>query len=101
MHKNKTWHIYCKTSHGKCKSDGVGVVVNSHVSRASNKVICDAEEFYYYFKDNLTVLQSDSDDKAILNCFFVYISEYEIQNFRKHFLHTTTNPSRERERRTT
>ena len=62
------------------------------------QVLSDAEEFYYYCKGSLTVLQSDSGDKTKLNRFFVYISESKIENFRKHFLQTTTNPSREGER---
>ena len=48
-------HIFCETSHGKSKSDGLGGVVKSFASRAvfgEGLIIHDVKEFFEFFETN-------------------------------------------------
>ena len=75
--------IFCKTSHGKSKSDGLGGVVKSFVScavRGERLIICDAKELFEFFETNFTVTDLLDNDKPMLNQHFFYISKKEMES---------------------
>ena len=78
-------HIFCETSHGKSKSDGLGGAVKSFVSRdvcgERLIIIRDAKELFEFFETNLTVKDVLDDDKPMLNQHFFYISKDEMESY--------------------
>ena len=81
--KTKTTCVFCETSHGKSKSDGLGGVVKSFVSCAvcgERLIICDAKELFEFFEINLTVKDVLDNDKPMLNWHFFYISKEEMES---------------------
>ena len=83
----KTTRIFCETSHGKSKSDGLGGVIKSFVYRdvcGSEKIIRNAKELYDYCIENLTV-HNVENGKPMLNRLFFYISSEEMTEYRSSF----------------
>ena len=83
----KTTHIFCETSHGKSKSDGLGGVIKSFVYRdvcGNEKIIRNAKELYDYCIENLTV-HNVENGKPMLNRLFFYISSEEMTKYRSSF----------------
>ena len=86
--KTKTTCVFCKTSHGKSKSDGLGGAVKSFASRAifgEGLIICDAKELFEFFETNLTLKDVLDNDKPMLNRHFFYISKEEMESYRAVF----------------
>ena len=75
--KIKTTKVFCETSHGKSKSDGLGGVIKSNASCAvcgEREVIRDAKELFDFFNQNLVVKAAYESSKPMLNCAFFYVS---------------------------
>ena len=86
--KTKTTCVFCKTSHGKSKSDGLGGAVKSFASRAifgEGLIICDAKELFEFFETNLTLKDVLDNDKPMLNRHFFDISKEEMESYRAAF----------------
>ena len=69
-----------ETSHGKSKSDGLGGVVKSFVSRSVNSegtVVRNAMEFYQFCTENLTFQNRDS---VANNCCFILVKPEDLEN---------------------
>ena len=82
--KIKTTRVFCETSHGKSKSDGLGGVIKSYASRAvcrEREVIRDAKELFDFFNKNLVVKAAYESSKPTLNCVFFYVSLEEINEY--------------------
>ena len=80
--------VFCKTSHGKSKSDGLGGAVKSFASRAifgEGLIICDAKELFEFFETNPTLKDVLDNDKPMLNRHFFYISKEEMESYRAAF----------------
>ena len=83
----KTTRIFCETSHGKSKSDGLGGVIKSFVYHnvcGSENIIRNTKELYDYFIENLTV-HNVENGKPMLNRLFFYISSEEMTEYRSSF----------------
>ena len=86
--KTKTTHVFCETSHGKSKSDGLGGGVKSFASHAvygERLIIRDAKELFEFFETNLIVKDVLDNDKPMLNWRFFYISKEEMESFQAAF----------------
>ena len=87
----KTTRIFCETSHGKSKSDGLGGVVKSFASRAvcgERRIIRNAKELSEFWDQTLTVISAVDSHKPMLNRRFFYISSAEMDDYRQCFLST-------------
>lgn len=84
----KTTRIFCETSHGKSKSDGLGGVVKSFASRAvcgERKIMRNAEELFEFLNETLTVNSAFESHKPMLNRKFFYVSSTDMNDYRKNF----------------
>lgn len=84
----KTTRIFCETSHGKSKSDGLGGVVKCCATRcvcSEKRVIRDAKELYDYFQERLVVRNAIDSPKPMLNRIFHFISAEEMVQYRSTF----------------
>ena len=84
----KTTQIFCETSHGKSKSDGLGGVVKSYATRAvcgERKEMRDAKELFDFFEETLVVKDAYESNKPMLNRIFFYITSETIQALRSAF----------------
>ena len=78
----KTSGIFCETSHGKSKSDGLGGVVNSFVTRAvcgERRLIRDAKELTDFFDEMLVVKSAFESHRPMLNRLFFYVSSDDME----------------------
>ena len=76
----KTTHIFCRTSHRKSNSDGLGVI-KSYVYcdvRGGETVVRNAKELYDYCLEDLSINDTDNS-KPMLNRVFFYILSEEIK----------------------
>ena len=81
----KTTRVFCETSHGKSKSDGLGGVIKSYASRAvcgERRVIRDAKELFTFFDETLVVKAAYESNKPMLNRRFFYVSAEDMDNYR-------------------
>ena len=72
--------LYFETSHGKSKSDGLGGVVKSFVSRSVNSegtIVRNAMEFYQFCTGNLTFWNCDG---VVNNCCFILFKPEDLEN---------------------
>ena len=72
--------LYFETSHGKSKSDGLGGVVKSFVSRSVNSegtVVRNLMEFYQFCIENLTFRNHDG---VVNNRCFVLVKPEDLEN---------------------
>ena len=84
----KTTRIFCETSHGKSKSDGLGGVVKCCASRcvcSEKRVMRDAKELFEFFQERLVVTNAIDSNKPMLNRIFHYISSEEMEGYRSTF----------------
>ena len=84
----KTTQVFCETSHGKSKSDGLGSVVKSYATRAvcgERMVIRDAKELVDFFNETLVVKDAYESNKPMLNRIFFYVPSENIKAFRSTF----------------
>ena len=75
--------LYFETSHGKSKSDGLGGVVKSFVSRSVNSegtVVRNTMEFYQFCTENLTFQNCDG---VVSNCCFILVKPEDLENSRE------------------
>ena len=82
--KIKTTRVFCETSHGKSKSDGLGGVIKSNASCAvcgEREVIRDAKELFDFFNENLVVKAAYESSKPMLNCVFFYVLLEKINEY--------------------
>ena len=86
--KTKTTLVFCKTSHGKSKSDSLGGGVKYFASCAvcgERLIICDAKELFEFFETNIIVKDVLDNDKPMLNWRFFYISNEEMESYQAAF----------------
>ena len=84
----KTTRIFCKTSHGKSKSDGLGGVMKSYATRAvcgERIYIQNAKELFDFLHGTLDVEDAYESNKLILNRKFFYIPSESIKDFHSTF----------------
>ena len=84
----KTTRIFCETSHGKSKSDGLGGVVKCYASRcvcSEKRIIRNAKELHEFFEERLVVKNALESPKPMLNRLFFYISSEEVEEYRSSF----------------
>ena len=82
--KIKTTRVFCETSHGKSKSDGLGGVIKSYASCAvcgEREVIRGAKELFDFFNENLVVKAAYESSKPMLNHVFFYVLLEEINEY--------------------
>ena len=75
--------MYFETSHGKSKSDGLGGVLKSFVSRSVNSegtVVKNAMEFYQFCTENLTFRNLDG---VVNNRCFILVKPEDLENSRE------------------
>ena len=75
--------FYFETSHEKSKSDGLGGVVKSFVSRSVNRegtVVRNARGFYQFCTENLTFQNCDG---VVNNCCFILVKPEDLENSRE------------------
>ena len=87
----KTTCIFCETSHRRCKSDGLGRVIDSYVYCGvcgGEIVVTNAKELYDYCLQYISVNATDIS-KPMLNRVFFYISSEEMAEHGSTF-HVTT-----------
>ena len=86
----KTTSIFCETSHGKSKSDGLGGVVNCYVSCSvcgEKTIIRNGKELFQFYEENLVVRDAFESNKPMLNrLFFFTYHQMILMNFVHHFL---------------
>ena len=83
MRNMLTIRVFFETLHGKSKSDGLGGVIKSYVSRevAANEVIIrNGKEMFDLCVSKLTV--HDNDNEKMLSRHFVWISAEEVDAFK-------------------
>ena len=88
----KTSRIFCETSHGKSKSDGLGGVVKCCASRcvcSEQRYIRNAKELFDFFDERMVVRNAFDSNKPMLNRLFHYISSDEMQEYRSTFPENT------------
>lgn len=81
----KTTRVFCETSHGKSKSDGLGGVVKSFATRVlcgERHIIRNAEDFTNFFNETLVVKSAIESHYPMLNWMFFLITIEEIDNYR-------------------
>ena len=81
----KTTRVFCETSHGKSKSDGLGGVLKSYASRSvcgEQTVIRNAKELFDFLNETLAVKNDIESQKPMLNRLFFYICEEDLKAFR-------------------
>ena len=69
-HSIKTTQIFCETSHGKSKSDGLGGVVKSYTTRTvcgKQIYIWNAKELFDFLSETLDVEDAYVSNKSMLN----------------------------------
>ena len=72
----KTTRIFCETSHGKSKSDGLGGVLKSYASRSvcgEQTVIRNAKELFDFLNETLVVKNDIESQKPMLNRLFLHL----------------------------
>ena len=75
--------LYFETSHGNSKSDGLGGVVKSFVSRSINSegtIVRNAMEFYQFCTENLTFRNHDG---VVNNRCFILVKPEDLENSRE------------------
>ena len=80
----KTTSIFCETSHGKSKSDGLGGVVKCYASRSvfgEKTIIRNGKELFQFYEENLVVRDAFESNKPMLNRLFFYVSSDDIEEF--------------------
>ena len=84
----KTTRIFCETSHGKSKSDGLGGVVKSFASRAvcgERRIIRNAKELTDFFDEMLVVKSAIESHRPMLNRLFFYVSSEDMESYKSAF----------------
>jgi len=84
----KTTRIFCDTSHGKSKYDGLGGVVKSFATCAvcgERRIIRNAEELTNFFNETLVVKSAIESNHPMLNRMFFLITSEEMDNYRATF----------------
>ena len=79
----KTTCIFCETSHGKSKSDGLGGMVKAFATRAvcdERRIIRNAKELTDFFNETLVVKSAIESHRPMLKWLFFYISSKEMEN---------------------
>ena len=86
--KIKTARVFCETSHGKSKSDGLGGVFKSYASSAvcgEREVIRDAKELFDIFNENIFAKAAYESSESMLNRCLFYVSLEKIDEHRATF----------------